>query len=190
MSKKFETEVKIIEKYFRHLTSEDVVLRDIKSFRVLHGGGFRYENNEKELHSPIREVSTEVVYKYDEIINFDLESFCNELYKMVIDRIGQLQRMMYDEISSATELTGNKVDVQGSKFDPELLLQMLEKIEISFDENGDPILPQLHVAPDTFKKIKKLDYTPEQEKRHLEIIEKKKKLWYAKKRYRKLSYID
>lgn len=190
MGKKYEIEGKIIEKYFRHLANEDIVLREIKSFRVLHGGGFRYEKDEKELHSPIHKVATEVVYKYDEIINFDLESFCNRLYDMAIDRIGQLQRMMYEGIKETTELSGNTIDARGSKFNPDFLLEMLEKIEISFDENGEPNLPQLHVAPETFKQIKNLDYTPEHKKRQNEIIEKKKKLWYAKKRYRKLSYID
>jgi hypothetical protein len=190
MSKKFETEVKILEKYFRHLTSQDVVLREIKSYRVLHGGGFRYEHNEKEAYGPIREVMTDIVYKYEEIINFDLESFCSKLYEMIMKRIEKLHKLMYEEISSATELTGNTVDARGSKFNPELILDMLEKIEIRFDENGEPILPQIHVSPETYKQIKDKNYTPEQEKRHNEIIENKKKIWYAKKRYRKLSYIN
>lgn len=109
---------------------------------------------------------------------------------MVNDRIGKLQRLMYEEIKGATELTGNIVDARGSKFNPEILLQMLEKIEISFDDNGEPILPQLHVAPETFKQIKNLEYTQEYEKKRQEIIERKRRLWYAKKRFRKLSYID
>jgi len=190
MKKKFEKEINIIEKYFRHLISQDPVLREIKSFKVIHGGGFRYENKEKELHSPLREISTDIVYKYDEIRNFELELFCNKLYDMVNDRIGKLQRLMYEEIKGATELTGNIVDARGSKFNPEILLQMLEKVEIRFDDNGEPILPQLHVAPETFNQIKNLEYTQEYEKKRQEIIEQKRRLWYAKKRYRKLSFID
>ena len=77
---------------------------------------------------------------------------------MVIDRIGQLQRMMYEEIKGATELVGNTVDARGSKLNPELLLKMLEKIEISFDDKGEPILPQLHIAPDIYKQIKNFDF--------------------------------
>ncbi|MHB9041019.1 MAG: hypothetical protein ACYC4T_10250 [Melioribacteraceae bacterium] len=189
MSKKFEIEVKIMEKYFRHLNSQDIILREIKSYKVLHGGGFRYQNDEKEAYSPIREIMTDIVYKYDEITKFDLESFCSKLYEMIRKRIEQLHKLMYEEITTATDLTGNKVDARGSKFNPEFLLEMLEKIEIRFDENGEPIMPQLHVSPETYKQIKDFNYTPEQEKRHKDIIENKKKLWYAKKCYRKLSYI-
>lgn len=179
-----------MEKYFRHLNSQDIILRDIKSYKVLHGGGFRYQSDEKEAHSPLREIMTDIAYKYEEILNFDLESFCTKLYEMIMKRIEQLHKLMYEEVLNATDLTGNKVDARGSKFNPDFLLDMLEKMEISFDENGDPKMPQLHVSPETYKQIKSLDYTPEQEKRHNDIIEKKKKLWYAKKRYRKLSYIN
>jgi hypothetical protein len=190
MSKKFEIEVKIMEKYFRYLNSQDVILKEIKSYRVLHGGGFRYQNDEKEAYSPIKEIMTDIVYKYDEIINFELESFCSKLYEMIMKRIEQMHKMMYAEISAATDLTGNKVDARGTKFNPDFLLDMLEKMEISFDENGEPNNLQLHVSPETYNKIKDQKFTPEQEKRHNDIIEKKKRIWYAKKRHRKLSYIN
>jgi len=190
MSKKFEIEVKIMEKYFRHLNSQDIILKEIKSYKVLHGGGFRYQNDEKEAYSPIKEIMTDIVYKYDEIINFELESFCSKLYEMIMKRIEQMHKMMYEEITAATDLTGNKVDARGTKFNPDFLLDMLEKMEIRFDENGEPNNLQLHVSPATYSQIKDQKFTPEQEKRHNDIIEKKRRIWYAKKRYRKLSYIN
>lgn len=190
MSKKFEIEVKIIEKYFRHLNNQDIILKEIKSYRVLHGGGFRYQNNEKEAYSPIKEIMTDIVYEYDEIINFELESFCSKLYEMIMKRIVQIHKMMYDEITTATDLTGNKVDARGTKFNPDFLLDLLEKMEIRFDENGEPNNLHLHVSPATYNQIKDQKFTPEQEKRHNDIIEKKRRIWYAKKRYRKLSYIN
>ena len=57
---------------------------------------------------------------------------------------------------------------------------MLEKMEISFDENGEPNNLQLHVSPETYNQIKDQKFTPEQEKRHKDIIEKKRRLWYIK----------
>ncbi|OGU36847.1 MAG: hypothetical protein A2315_08530 [Ignavibacteria bacterium RIFOXYB2_FULL_35_12] len=190
MNQKFENEIKIVEKYYHHLYNQDNILHQIRSFKILHGGGFRYESKGKESVSPIKELSMEIFYKYEEVRDFELESFCQKLNEMVINRLGQIQKMMYSEIISATELTGNKVDAKGAKMNPDLILDMLEKIEIRFNEDDEPILPQLHLAPQQFNKIKDMKFTPEQEKRQQEIIDNKRKKWYAKKRYRKLSYLD
>ena len=181
---------KIIEKYFRHLYDQDDVLHQIRSFKMLHGGGHRYESHGKESTSPLKGLSTELNYKFEEIINFELELFCQKLYEMVINRLGQLQKMMYNEIINTTELTGNKINAKGTSLNTDLLLDMLEKVEIRFNDNGEPILPELHLAPKQFNKLKELKISPEQEKRRHQIIDKKRKKWYAKKRYRKLSYFD
>lgn len=127
MNKKFENEINIIQKYFRHLYDQDPIMNQIGSFKILHGGGHRYEVEGKSVNSPIRGVSTDVTYKYDDIIDFKLEDFCLKLYDMVIERIGQMQKMMYSELISTTELTGNKVDAKGESIGPELILNMLEK---------------------------------------------------------------
>ena len=158
-----------------------MILKEIKYYRVLHGGGFRYRNDEKEAYSPIKEIMTDIVYKYDEIINFELESFCSKLYEMIMKRIEQMHKMMYAEISAATDLTGNKVDARGTKFNAEFLLDMLEKMEISFDEIGEPNNLQLHVSPETYNQIKDQKFTPEQEKRHKDIMKKREDYGMIKK---------
>jgi len=190
MNRKFENEVKIIQKYFHHLYDQDHIMNQIGSFRVLHGGGHRYDTKGKSAHSPIQQISTEVFYKYEDIIEFKLAIFCQKLYDMVIERIGQLQKMMCSEVITATELTGNKVDAKGLPISPDLILNMLEKIEIRFDEDDNPVLPQIHLAPEQFNKMKDMKFTVEQAERQKTIIDRKRKEWYAKKRYRKLSYID
>jgi len=190
MNQKFENELKIIQKYFHHLYDQDNIMNQMGSFRILHGGGHRYEAEGKSAHSPIQQISTEVYYEYDDIVEFKLEKFSQKLYDMVIERIGQIQKMMYSEVINATELTGNKVDAKGSPINPDLILNMLDKIEIRFDEDDNPILPQIHLAPKQFNKMKDMKFTIEQAERQKTIIDRKRKEWYAKKRYRKLSFID
>lgn len=190
MKSKFENEKKVLDKYFRHLYNQDNILGQVRSFKVLHGGGHRYESNGKELISPIKGLSSEISYKYEEIRDFKLELFCQKLYEMVINRLGQIQKMMYSEIMNATELTGNKVNAKGTALSIDMILDMLEKIEVRFNDNDEPILPQLHLTPQLFNKFKDLNFSLEQEKRQHEIIDSKRKKWYAKKCYRKLSFLD
>ena len=64
---------------------------------------------------------------------------------------------------------------------------MLERMEIEFDEHGEPILPTMIGPPAIAVKIEDNPITPEQEQRKAEILARKKTEFYAKKRTRRLS---
>ncbi len=189
VSKKYPNDVAIIEKYLHHLIKSNNVLKNIATARILHGGGFRYEINEKELITPIKEISTEITFTFDEVINFDLESLCATIYALCSAKIENIQRVLYKNISDASHLTGNIVDAGGAKLNYDLILNMLEKIEVDFDDSGNPIMPEFHMSTHLLPQLKDLKFSMEQEKKFNEIIEQKRKIWYAKKCYRKLSYI-
>ncbi len=183
-------EIEILTKYHDYLVSLDYVLSKIRSMKTIHGGGFQYEIKGKYNYSPIQEISSTIEMKYDDILNYNIEKFSEGIYNLINNQLDAIHRMMYQEISNATTNTGNVVDARGKGFSVDLLLDMLDKIELTFDEDGSPILPQIHMHPDAWEKTKDLQFSPEQTKRQAEIIKKKKEEWYAKKRYRKLSYIN
>lgn len=82
--------------------------------------------------------------------------------------------------------SGQTVDSGGDGFSYDLFLDMLEKIEISFDKNNEPIKPTLIMHPDVAEKIKEIKPTKEQELREKLIWERKKVDFIAKKRIRRL----
>ncbi len=183
-------EIEILTKYHDYLVSLDYVLNQIQSMKTIHGGGFQYEIKGNYSYSPIQEISSTIEMKYADIENYNLEKFCEGVYNLITEHLAAIHRMMYQEISNATTKTGNVVDARGKGFSVDLILDMLEKIELTFDEDGNPILPQIHMHPDAWKKTKNLQFSLEQTRREAEIIKKKKEAWYVKKRYRKLSYIN
>lgn len=79
----------------------------------------------------------------------------------------------FDEI---VESTGQSFDAGGKQLTMDLLLDILDKTEIDFDEQGQPNLPTLFSGRAFHETAQKWTITDEQEKRFEEIIERK---WFA-----------
>ncbi len=183
-------ESELIEKYFYQLSSFDPLLGQIGKYKEIHTGGTRYENDSDDLILPKVQQRFTIQLKTDDLRNCKLEAFCINLYKFTKERIERVNQELFKTVNQITNLTGNLVDAKGKKVSSELLLEILEKTYIPFDEEGNPIMPSLFVSPELASQIVKLEETKEDKERFQSILEKKKKDFYAKKRYRRLSYID
>ena len=158
--------------------------------RTIHGGGFQYESKGKYSFSPIQEISSTMQMKYKDIEDYNLDKFCEELYGVVSNQIESQHKMIYDGIIKATELTGNVVNIKKDNMSADIILDMIEKIEINFDDDGNPIYPEIHVGSGMWEAIKDIKFNDSQKDREEKILEQKREEWYAKKHHRKLSYID
>lgn len=183
-------EIIILEKYFKHLILFNPILGQISSYKKIHPGGFHYAHNDKELNTELKAIESVIELKYDDILNFNFDAFCEQIYSYAKQRLDQIEESIFNSVSEVSELTGNVVDNRGKPITAELLLQLLEKLELSFDEEGKFHIPSLVVSPETMKEIKKIEAGEDYQKKYLEIIEKKRKQYNAKKRIRRLSYID
>jgi hypothetical protein len=68
-----------------------------------------------------------------------------------------------------------------------MYMAALEKIELQFDRDGQPILPTLVVHPTMAKHLASLPPpTEEQQKAYSDLIERKRGEFNARRRYRKL----
>lgn len=92
-------------------------------------------------------------------------------------------------LDKAAEQTGNRIDANGKPFDKEMFLQMLESVEMTFDESGKPELVLL-MHPDMAKVVQELGPSWEQDpvfkKRHSEVLMVKREEWRDRESNRKL----
>jgi hypothetical protein len=90
---------------------------------------------------------------------------------------------LFGHVSAITEATGNVVSGAGRPL-WEAMLEVLQTIEISFNEDGEPSLPSIVMHPDTAAKI---GDPPEgyQEKADA-IIARRRDEWLARRRTRRL----
>jgi hypothetical protein len=105
-----------------------------------------------------------------------------EIAKDISEKINKHTIGIFEKV---TETTGNVVKSK-TGITPESILEMFEKIEMSFDDAGKPIIPLLVVAPQDYERIKKEVETPAFREKQLAIILKKRKDWLDRESNRKL----
>ena len=125
--------------------------------------------------------------KLDTVRNTDIEDHTRFLSELAEANHERFARGFIQGMEELTEATGNVVNAGGRPFSWDLYCDMLEKVQLEFDESSRPMLPTLVTSPQLYGRIKDMEPSPEQAKRFREIIEKKKAEHNAKKRTRRLS---
>lgn len=186
-----EADVKILAKYSRYLAAQDPLVSDIPVTKKLHSGGVIYKSDEKELEIPLGMMSAEVIVAIDDVYDFNLEKTCTDIYEYAESFLRDMTKTMLSTLSQVTDFTGNVVDGKGKGISHEMLIEMLEKIHIDFDQEGNPLLPSIFIHPDMAKNFEKLKADEDQYKSRIdEIINRKREAYYAEKGCRGLSRID
>jgi hypothetical protein len=133
----------------------------------------------------MRKHSTDTVIHFDTFLKTDVERFIELLYNMWEAFASQATKALFETVNLTTEAVGNVHNAAGKNI-WEAQLEMLESLEMHFDENGNHNY-KYYAHPDMAKKLAENPPTPEQEKRAEEIINRKREEYYAKKRTRRLS---
>jgi hypothetical protein len=95
---------------------------------------------------------------------------------------------IFDYMGRLCQAAGTATNAGGQKLRYEQIRLGLEKVQIDFDDNGQPILPTLIMHPDMLEQLRKLPPATEDEVlAWQELIESKRREFYARRRTRKLS---
>jgi hypothetical protein len=98
--------------------------------------------------------------------------------KAAEDFAKQQTALMVEKIDAVTQETGNVFDARGQGITARLLNDMLEKLQIPFDENGMPIMPSFVCHPDNLKallaKKEEIEGDAAEKARYEEIIIRKR----------------
>lgn len=123
----------------------------------------------------------------DAIRHTNIEEHTAFLTRLAEANIASLAPQVFKGIEEITNATGNVVNAGGKPFSWDHFNDVIEKMSLEFDDDGNPLLPTMVVHPNQFEKIKSIEPTPEQLSRKSEIIERKRAEFYAQKRTRRLS---
>lgn len=123
---------------------------------------------------------------YESIINTDINCLIMAIEEAADSGLQSFIPQVFDFLSEICEAGGQVVDGKGQPFSFDLFLELLEKIDITFEEDGTPNMPTMVVNPKMREVIEKNPPTKEQEKKVEELINKKRDDFFAKKRTRRL----
>lgn len=160
----------------RHFIHEGAALRVIRS----DGTGEE---------SPLVEASAEVRIPFNEISALTPAKRAEHLEKIADDMARQMSAHMYASLNQTLEKAGQSVDAKGRPFSAELMLEVLEKMYLAFDDQGHPEI-ELTIGPDLAPRAKealdKLATDPALNARYEALMEQKRAEWRAREASRKL----
>lgn len=137
-------------------------------------------------HKPLQ-IESKIVIKWDDIRTCDLDALADQVDAMAEERLSIVMPHFFKVFEKTCDAAGTGMDARGKPFSFEMYMAALEKIELQFDRDGQPILPTLVVHPTMAKHLASLPPpTEEQQKAYSDLIERKRGEFNARRRYRKL----
>ncbi len=137
-----------------------------------------------------KKASAELPIDLSEFENMNDEIVSNKINEVAEEIAGQQVKSFYEVIDKATEEVGNVVSADGQPFSMDMFFEGLEKIDIDFDEEGNPSELMCPVNPKLFPSVKRViedaKSDPEIDKRFKAIMERKKEEWRVRESNRKL----
>ena len=134
------------------------------------------------------EMESGFILTFDQVVSCDVGVLAEQMDVAAEANLKVVMSNMFEHIGRLSNAAGTSVDASGQEFSHDLYLTMLERIEMRFDENDEPVLPTMVVHPKTAEQIAKIGpRTSEQEQAFKGIIEHKRREFNARKRNRQLS---
>jgi hypothetical protein len=141
-------------------------------------------------NTEFKEASAEFTVKRSEIPDLTPQNQLALLDRMAEQMAGKVSKNLYSSLNATLKETGQTVDSGGKPLSIELFFQTLEKMHIEFDARGEPTGLQLVVHPDMASTMQRLNEEfhsdPALQRRHKELMNKKRLEWRAREAARKL----
>lgn len=98
----------------------------------------------------------------------------------------EMRAMLYRNLGSMTSASGMSMDSGGDPTSPETLLLAFDRMEVAFDEDGEPRPKKFIGSPGVWEAIMS-QWTREHDERYKRIMEAKRAAWEASRRTRRLA---
>ena len=159
--------------------------------RYLHEGrGMKVMRADRsESNTETQQFSSTMEIKFDEIPDLTLKKVIAKYDAMILDIVRKQTGLALERLSEDIP-ESQSVNAKGKKLDAEIILEVLETIQLEFYPDGRP--HELHVVgglfnPERFQAVEEeFQNNPELQKRHNELMARKREEWCAREANRKL----
>src|SRR6267142_421421 len=141
------------------------------------GGSYETEDGEIKRIEP-QEMSVQVDSPAASGPSFGYEDALRMVHEAAEEMARKQTRTLFATLNEAVEAVGNSFDAQGQPLSAELILKMWERMQIDFDEQGNPKMPTLVFnpvqKPNVEEQFRRLKHEPQLRKRRQEIMNRKR----------------
>jgi hypothetical protein len=121
--------------------------------RMNHGKAWVHSARDPEPDTSMHSISAKWVIPYKEIADNDLGLIARSILPMSEEMSRQFAKNMYDMIGAAAERVGNVVSTENAGSVSQSLIEMMSKIELGVDRDGNVSMPQIHAGAEAHAKL-------------------------------------
>lgn len=121
--------------------------------RMNHGRQWVHSAREPEPDTSMHSISSEWLIPFKEIADNDLGLIARSLLPVSEDMTRQFTHNMYGVVGAAAERVGNVVDAKAAGSVAASLFEMMSKIELDVDRDGNVSMPQIHAGSEAYEKL-------------------------------------
>lgn len=146
------------------------------------------DNEGSRSEVPIESHTSEITLTFEEFETLTQDEIEEKFNAAAQEIANQAERQMIAILDRAAESSGNVIKQTGP-FSHKAHLDALEKVDLSFDEMGNPDIPTIWCHPEMREKMLAVSAVPmsrEEEQRRRSIIDKKREEWRDRENRRKL----
>lgn len=170
---------------------KDRLISMIHIHRMHEGSSVHIQSPDFEDNIQLEQVGFEAEVAVDDVIREGPSIYMKQALAAAEAFIEAHHKMLFAKVDQVTEKAGNVTDARGKPFSPELLLDALERIELSFDETGNAKMPTMIMHPSLLESIKgkvpEWEQDPAYRRRLAEIIERQRTAWIDRENRRLLA---
>lgn len=167
------------------------LLGEIQAYHQVEGNRFSVETHDGDIqHQAFKRMSTPVETK---VLPSPIEQeseIAQKLDAAAQDMAKQHMQLLFTTISESSERVGTAYNAKGRPFDMGMFLDVLERMQVDFDDHGKPKLPTIVMHPDQLKAIapKLAEWEKDRalQSRWEQVLAEKKEEWRDRESRRKL----
>jgi hypothetical protein len=168
------------------LIGKDPMIGRVVYRKTRHRLVSRHVINDSELDMGLERTKIEIQISMDSVRDGVTPGLTDVWIQYAGLQMSEMKTQMFRRLDEITQETGQSVDGGGRPPTPEQFLKMIESAEAEFDDEGCYI-PKAFLDPSgTVLQAIMKQWTAQNERRLLEIIEIKKEKWIAERRTRRL----
>jgi hypothetical protein len=167
------------------------ILSQIPSRSQREGRQFTLQNEQGEIKEvDYKKVSIPIEVKMEEARGMTMEKFIEIAREPGTGMGKEMMRRLFEMLDKVTKETGNFVNTGGNPISYDLLLTLLEKMQIDFGSDGNPIWPSLTLGSEALahlqRKLPEWLKDPGFQERLKTVVERKREEFYARETCRRL----
>jgi len=186
-----EKAIKEINSYMRELISRESLFSLIREEKCFEGDKMITEDKSGEVDSsPFKEITVDQVVVRQDVITKGIYAFIESINEVAERFKKEKAMLMFSKLNEVAEKNGMTVDGKHKPFSFDLFIEMLDKMQIDFDDNGEARMPTVVVNPSLAavikEKLPQWDSNIEYKKRMDDLKKRKKEEWDVRESSRKL----